>query len=248
MLRSICLCLILFAVANFTGQAQVDELLNPQAIIQENRDNQFDTLVLISRGMDVLPPEIFSLTWLEALSLGNHSTWIHLDDYTRGRDNTFFEIPPDIAQLQQLRILEIDGGNVSEIPPEIGQLENLESLILKDLKIEELPPEIGNLKNLRSLNLRGNLLRELPQEFAQLTNLESLDIERNLFADIPPELWDLPALQAVGLANNPIPREEIERFDRHLTSPDNNALAVIVGVLLSVVVAIGLIIYRRHLA
>ncbi len=172
--RHILLCLVFFAALSTPVFAQ-DEPPDALVVIQQAIDDQSVTLNLIARGMDTLPPELFTLTWLEALSIGNRSSWIRLDDYVKGPDNTFWQIPADINRLQRLKILEIVGVSLDELPPEIGQLDNLQSLILWDTNLEQLPPEIGDLKNLRSLNLRGNLLTELPDEFTQLVNLEQLD-------------------------------------------------------------------------
>ena len=244
-LRYILLCLIFFATLSLPAFAQ-DELPDALSVIQQAIDDQSLNLNLIARGMDTLPPELFTLTWLETLTIGNRSSWIRLDDYVKGPDNTFWQIPADINRLQRLELLEIVDVDLDELPPEIGQLGNLQTLILWDTNLEQLPPEIADLVNLRSLNLRGNRLTELPDDFTQLVNLEQLDLGRNLLTEVPAELWEMPSLKLVRLDNNTITAEEFERFDRHLkgetVSPTFIAallFAVVVGIVMS------LIIYRR---
>lgn len=206
-----------------------------------------DVLVLISRGLDELPDELFGLDWFTALSIGNHSVWIHPDDYVKQEDNTFSELPPEIGRLQQLKILEITNGSVSELPAEMGQLQNLESLILVNLPLDTLPPEIGLLENLRTFNLRGNQLSSLPVEMSHLTNLEAIDLSGNNFTEVPPVLYELPGLETAMLQNNPIPANEIERLNNHLQNgaPDNT-IWLIAGVVALVVGAAGVMIYQRR--
>lgn len=206
-----------------------------------------EVLILIARGLDVLPAELFDLDWFTALSIGNHSVWIRLNDYDKGADNTFVALPPEIGQLQQLEILEITDSRVSELPSELGQLHNLTSLILVDANLDELPPAIGELENLQSLNVRGNQLSDLPEAITQLVHLRHIDLSRNNFTTVPPELYDLPALETVYLQNNSIPMQEIERLTNHLHGRGNITVWLLMGGLLVVVaIGIGVVVKQRQ--
>ena len=72
------------------------------------------------------------------------------------------EIPPQLCQLKDLRVLHLQGNKLRNIPREIGQLTNLQELYLQDNKITSLPIEISQLKNLHKLDLRHNALSVLP--------------------------------------------------------------------------------------
>ena len=51
-------------------------------------------------------------------------------------------VPPEIAQLSALEILNLDGNQLTAVPPEIGQLTNLIKLNLRDNPNLPIPPEI----------------------------------------------------------------------------------------------------------
>jgi hypothetical protein len=217
-----------------------DDPLDVQAEIARVRESNSTVLNLIARGLDALPPEIFSLTQLEGLFIGNSSSVINLttEGYVKGDDNTFSSLPPEITNLSALKILEIYNGNLDTILPEIGELMNLETLIATEGGISELPGEIGNLTQLKSLNLRGNLLEALPPEFSQLIHLETLDIGRNLFREVPSVLYELPALRLVHIDGNSISAEEFERLDKHLTGEDGTPITTILIIVGAAVVSV----------
>ncbi|MCZ0937527.1 MAG: hypothetical protein OXJ55_02740, partial [Caldilineaceae bacterium] len=69
-------------------------------------------------------------------------------------------IPPEIGQLQGLKVLVLDHNQLTgSIPPEIGQLQNLQRLSLDHNQLTgSIPPEIGQLQNLNELGLDENQL------------------------------------------------------------------------------------------
>ncbi|HRH41354.1 MAG TPA: hypothetical protein PKY82_06880 [Pyrinomonadaceae bacterium] len=89
------------------------------------------------------------------------------------------EVPPEIWALYKLKNLDFvnEGyGNENEFttfPPEIGQLVELQELCLSEnYKFERFPIEIANLKRLKKLNLRG--FHRLPENIELITNLEDI--------------------------------------------------------------------------
>ena len=70
------------------------------------------------------------------------------------------EIPPEIGNLQNLRMLYLESNNLSgEIPLEIGNLPNLQVLCLHSNNLSGvIPNEIGNLQNLAFFKLNNNNL------------------------------------------------------------------------------------------
>ena len=69
-------------------------------------------------------------------------------------------MPPEIASLSKLRILELNRNLITALPPQIGQLVNLEKIELWDNEIDTVPDEIKNLKKLKILELRGILFTD----------------------------------------------------------------------------------------
>ena len=135
------------------------------------------------------------------------------------------QIPPELADLENLRVLGLTGsylpirnmsyGMDSTIPPELGKLANLEELYLGRNRLRgTIPPELGDLANLRVLNLRGDhaarageshpgLEGPIPPELGKLANLEELRLHANqLTGPIPPELGNLTNLKQLWLREN----------------------------------------------
>ena len=125
-------------------------------------------------------------------------------------------IPPALAQLDALRILDLrDNSLGGAIPPQLGNLASLEHLVLYKNDLEgAIPPELGSLASLQILNLRNNHLgadAPIPSALGRLQNLEFLSLADNeIHGEIPPELGNLANLESLSLEDNlfhgPIPR------------------------------------------
>jgi CCR4-NOT transcription complex subunit 6 len=92
-----------------------------------------------------LPPTsgLFSFTFLINLYL-NH--------------NALTAIPPEIARLRHLELLDLSGNSLQTLPPEMGMLTKLKELYLFDNHIATIPPELGTLHQLQTLGIEGNPL------------------------------------------------------------------------------------------
>lgn len=80
-------------------------------------------------------------------------------------------VEEQVAELRDLKVLDLSNSQLSELPPEIGNLVNLRVLYLQDNQLTTLPPEMGNLVDLQWLYLFGNPLKEIPPEIKELPNL-----------------------------------------------------------------------------
>ena len=104
------------------------------------------------------------------------------------------EIPPDLSNLVNLRVLAFQGNRLNgKIPPELGRLTNLRLLWLDDNQLSgEIPPELGNLVKVQVLSLSSNRLSgEIPPELGNLVNLTRMFLGGNkLTGCVPMSLQD----------------------------------------------------------
>ncbi len=138
-------------------------------------DNNFDS--------ELLSPDIGSLTELQELKIENSEL--------KG------PIPKEIGNLTKLIELDLDYNFLTEIPDEIGQLTNLRILTLKSNNIKySLPSTVGNLDSLRWLSLsKNNFGSPLPSSIGDLTKLFRLDLFKSGFTGpIPKEIGHLSNL------------------------------------------------------
>ena len=98
-------------------------------------------------------------------------------------DNQFNEdIFHSIAQLPEIRTLNLSFNDIFEIPPStLSKCEKMEALYLSGNKLTSLPTEdLERLQKLKVLHLNGNKLQTLPSELAALVALEHLDVGSNV--------------------------------------------------------------------
>ncbi len=126
------------------------------------------------------------------------------------------EIPAEIGNLAELRVLDLSNNRLSgQIPAAIGNLLNLEELNLRGNKWRaangeglsgKIPPELGKLTNLKELDLSRHLLTgEIPRELGNLAQLERLHLDKNhLSGALPAELGGLTQLIHLWLGENDI--------------------------------------------
>ena len=118
------------------------------------------------------------------------------------RDNQLLELPQNFSQLQNLQTLDLGRNQLSELPQNFPQLQNLQALDLFVNQLSELPQNFAQLQNLQSLDLSSNQLSELSQNFAQLQNLQVLDISFNRLSVLPQNFAQLQNLKSLDLNRN----------------------------------------------
>ncbi|EGO00230.1 hypothetical protein SERLA73DRAFT_107255 [Serpula lacrymans var. lacrymans S7.3] len=72
--------------------------------------------------------------------------------------NALSSVPPEIAKLRHLELLDLSGNNLTVIPSEVGMLTHLKELYVFDNHISTLPSELGTLHQLQTLGVEGNPL------------------------------------------------------------------------------------------
>ena len=109
----------------------------------------------------------------------------NMDDF-----NSWHGLTVSDGKLVEIRLSM--NGLYGELPPEIGDLSDLELLDLNTNPFFDIPPEVGRLFNLKKLDMSDNKLMDIPREIGDLSNLESLD-----FGNEPAYKASLRAWQAV---------------------------------------------------
>ena len=116
------------------------------------------------------------------------------------------EIPPELADLTNLKVLALGGNELTgKIPAGLGSLANLEELYLWGNELTgTIPAELGSLANLVQLQLSENQLTgEIPSQLARLTKISQISLyENQLTGEIPPELGSLTKLTILSLGDN----------------------------------------------
>ena len=112
------------------------------------------------------------------------------------------ELPAEIGQLKNLRVLDLTGNQLTRIPKELGKLTNLRELWLPRNQLTSVPTELGQLTNLTRLSLSGNQLTSVPKKLGQLTNLTGLNLSGNRLTSVPVELGQLTNLTQLYLSRN----------------------------------------------
>lgn len=178
----------------------------------------------------VIPAAVGQLRRLEELYLG--ADWetllrsVELSEtyggYQNPRSALRGEIPAELGQLAELRILYIHGHEITgRIPKELGQLTKLRELGITGTSVSgPIPAELGRLSSLRTLAITapvtlyvqgvgfitdGLLTGVIPAEIRNLTELETLalvgsDLEGPILADIVRNLTRLETLVLSGNA------------------------------------------------
>lgn len=104
-----------------------------------------------------------------------------------------------LAQLTALRDLDLSSCGLQALPEEIAALPDLESLRLGNNSLEALPPQIGGCRALARLDVSSNRLLALPPELVQLARLQRVDAKNNFITRVPPCLGHLRGLKELDL-------------------------------------------------
>jgi CCR4-NOT transcription complex subunit 6 len=133
----------------------------PRPTANRPPENTWNSLDMGGVGIKNIPPTsgLFTFTFLINLYL-NH--------------NALSSVPPEIAKLRHLELLDLSGNNLTSIPPEVGMLTQLKELYLFDNHISSLPPELGTLHQLQTIGIEGNPLDVLQKQIIQKDGTPSL--------------------------------------------------------------------------
>ncbi len=116
------------------------------------------------------------------------------------QNNTFLNLPSNIAALSYLSYLLITGCSLSSLPDTIGKLERLKFLDLSQNQLSQLPSTLMNLRYFTSLNLENNAFEDYPRILNQLPCLQNVRLNHNPIRTLPWEIHKNPAI--IFISNN----------------------------------------------
>ncbi|XP_030939619.1 plant intracellular Ras-group-related LRR protein 7-like [Quercus lobata] len=116
--------------------------------------------------------------------------------------NLVQQLPTNLGTLHCLKLIALDGIQMTSLPAEIGQLVMLERLSISGNLLTCLPKTIGSLRNLLLLDVSNNKLKSLPESIGSCFSLEELQANDNLIEDLPASICNLIHLKSLCLDNN----------------------------------------------
>ena len=196
------------------GKLNKEELLY---LINVAKENSWTALDLSNCAIEELPEELWEITSLKLLYLGN---W-----YKRDNANQFTVITQGIAKLVNLEALSISniknliisdavkklpalvyldcfGCDFDKIP--LGLLNTRIKAIGIDCKSADQVTKLCKIKKIEELYLTGGQLDYLPDDIGYLYNLKRLIISRTNIKTIPNSMLNLKKLKAFIMDKTPL--------------------------------------------
>lgn len=164
-----------------------------QQRIDECRETRSAELDLSQLGLDVIPDEVFELTWLERLDVSENF-------HRKQKCGNIKEIPPAIKQLTALSFFNCSNNRISDLTS-LNGLPALTTLDCRDNQIRDLAP-LNGLTALVKLICRANRINDL-RDLRELPALTSFDCRSNRISDLTP-LKELVALIKLNCRDNQI--------------------------------------------
>ncbi|KAK8555770.1 hypothetical protein V6N13_069851 [Hibiscus sabdariffa] len=144
--------------------------------------------------------------------------------------NLIERLPINLGKLQSLKIMILDGNQITSLPDEyllhgnvcklhgvcvfqwlltpvfcpVGQLVRLEKLSISGNMLMSLPKTIGSLRNLSLLIVSNNKLKYLPESVGSCFSLKELQANDNLIEELPVSVCNLVHLKSLCLNNNKV--------------------------------------------
>lgn len=182
MTNSLIIETVLLAIC-FTSSIS-DKAVN-QTIFDKNLNSDTTTVVCSfteKLKSNHIPDSIFHFINLKYLSIQGMDCDYRVSD-DKGNDIKkcwmIIEIPTQIKNLKQLKVLHLNVNAISKIPIELSELKKLKSLDLTDNSGLSNIDNVVKLENLQTLSLNGCGISKLPDNIGQLKKLRSLGLAGN---------------------------------------------------------------------
>ena len=211
---------------NYTALTK-DELLE---LINDAKENGWQALDLRCCGMKELPDELWELTDIRMLYLGNQKPFSVNGSVLskKENDNTFTVIPKKIEKLTNLQVLSIAGQSIEFEEEQTLNLPHLLHLDIYNCKFKQIPKQLlipslegigfnclgqtlSNdillLKNLKDLFLSHSKIQYLPDDIGLLKQLEVLFLYHSKILSFPQSLSNASNLSRISIEATPLEKK-----------------------------------------
>jgi hypothetical protein len=147
-----------------------------------------ETQNLWKKNLGVVPDEVWEQTRVRVLILAG---------------NGLSAISPKIANLQNLRTLDLGHNRLESVPGELGDITELSDfLYLHDNQLDSLPASLRRLQKIRYLNISTNRFTAFPECICSMSQLLELRVTDNQLTCLPRCIGNLSKLRELHLRNN----------------------------------------------
>ena len=145
-------------------------------------------LILNGNNMREVPTDLFSNSRdLERVDL---------------HDNILGFVPKEVCMLAKLKVLHLNGNQLTSLADEWDYARELNVLSLQYNKLYKLPHTICKLKQLTTLRVSNNKLSDLPESISELKKLTTLHAHCNHLKRVPGGIVHMPRLQILTVHMN----------------------------------------------
>jgi Leucine-rich repeat (LRR) protein len=109
------------------------------------------------------------------------------------------ELPPEIYEYKNLKLLDVSKNRLRSIPMEINQFKQLEELNAGKNKLSICPIVICSITTLKVLKLNDNPIQNIPECIQYLADLEHLDLFQTRVESFPTTLVALKNLKTMDV-------------------------------------------------
>lgn len=214
-----------FRLSDFLPYKRIYTKLNKKELlflIKAAKEHNWQALDLRCCGLKTLPDELWELSDLKILNIGNYNEFLNF----YGNDNTIPVIPKRIEQLKNLRVLSLtckentkfEDDKTLDLPnliyldishcgyPQIPKPLLIPSLegIVYDCPNPTLSEDFLRLKNLKEIYFPGSGLEKLPEGFGNSNKLIRLYLTSSGISSLPRSLGNAENLEYISITNTPL--------------------------------------------
>ncbi|GAA53284.1 leucine-rich repeat and death domain-containing protein LOC401387 [Clonorchis sinensis] len=116
--------------------------------------------------------------------------------------NYFTSLTDALSKLEKLEYLNLNGNSMRTFDISLKALQQLQEISFAGCGISSVPDDIGCLKNLMILNLSGNRIKGFPTDNTNLSKLSAVSLSKNALSVVPKWICDLRNLVVLELPYN----------------------------------------------
>jgi Leucine-rich repeat (LRR) protein len=163
-----------------------------------------------------IPPSFFSyMPALQILNLSRTGIWslpksivklVSLKRLILSYCHDFTELSPEVGELKQLEVLDLEGTEIRDLPENLRCPMLLELFLHNNNELGKIPPSFFNyMPALQILNLSRTGIWSLPESFVKLVSLKRLILSYcHDFIELSPEVGELKQLEVLNLEGTEI--------------------------------------------